>query len=149
MRQDLRKAASMATAMLAVATAFMAGCGGETESEPLSAVDFSHATLANCLKVAGVDFARSVDDLDFLAEAEAEETASLFASTYDRSAELFVDLWEDGDDSREWLMWAAQPFDQDMSPLEIVGSAPSEAYVAYMQEPTSQQERAVDACTNS
>lgn len=128
--------------------ALLVGCGSSSDDNALSAIDFGKSTLASCLKANDATFADSINDLTFLSRAEAEDTASLFGSAYDYSAKLFVDLWEDGDDPREWLMWSAQPFEEDKSPFEIVETASSGSYVAYALRPTAAQRKALEECTD-
>lgn len=135
-------------AIFVLALLLLPGCGGQDPADALSDVDFDKATLASCLKASGARFAETSEDLEFFSQAETEDTASLFGFTYDKSAELFVDLWEDGEDPRVWLLWAAQPFEKDMSPFEIVDSAPSRSYVALMLRPSLQEQRAAKTCTN-
>jgi hypothetical protein len=147
MSRDWRR---LSLGCLLVAFAFLLiGCGsGNSEAgDSLGAIDFGDATFASCLKSSGAHFAQSSDDLDFFSVAQDEDAASKFGFSYDRSAELFVELWEDGDDPREWLMWSAQPFDEDMSPDEIVSSGSSGSYVAYMLKPSSRERQAAKDCT--
>lgn len=132
-----------------LAACLFIGCGGgdSEASDSLAGVDLDEATLAHCLKSSGAQFARASDELDFFSTAEDEETASKFGFRFDRSAQLFVELWEDGDDPREWLMWSAQRFDEDMSPEQIVSSDSPGSYVAFMLNPSRHERQAAKACT--
>jgi len=134
-------------AVMAAVVALMAGCGSESSGRSSSAIDFGKTTVASCLRENNAVFAESTGDLEFFSEAEAEETASKFGFFYDESAKLFIELWEDGDDPREWLMWSAQPFEDDESPSGIMESGPSNAYVAFILEPSPSQRRSLKACT--
>jgi hypothetical protein len=129
-----------------VAAISIIGCGGN-ENESSEHVDFGKGTLAGCLKQSGAKFANSAANLQFFSEAEDEGTASKFGFTYDKSVELFVQLWEDNYDPSDWLMWSAQSFDDDMAPVEIVESGAAGSYVAYLFKPTPSQRRAAQRCT--
>lgn len=133
--------------MFMLLATFVAGCGNGMDRNRLNSIDFTKGTLASCLKASGAEFAVSKKDLDFLSQAESEDMVSLFGSTFEESTKLFIDLWEDSDNVREWLMWSAQPFNEDKSPFEIVDSSPSESYVAYMLNPTQQERRTAVSCT--
>lgn len=130
--------------LLSAVVAF--GCSSEGEGDIRNASDFD-GSLARCLEESGAEFADSSGDLKFLSIAESEDTASLFGSTYEESSELFVDLLQDGDDPREWLVWVAQPFDQERSPFEIAESGSNDSFVAYALEPTPEQRRELKDCT--
>ena len=133
-----------------LALALSIGCGSSTSSNPpaLDQVDFGKATVAYCLKANGASFADSINDLAFFTEAEEEETASKFGFTADEAANLLIELYEDGEEPRTWLLWTGQPFGEQKSPQEIIETAPSEGYVAYVVRPSSSERRRLSDCTN-
>jgi hypothetical protein len=131
---------------LAIASALLMACGNGSQENALNAVDHGKGTLASCLKNRGAKFAQSRDELTFFSDAQVQDTASNFGIAWDESAELFVDRWEDGEDPRTWLLWAAQPFDQEKSPLEIADSATSGSYVAFVLNPTASQRQSLEDC---
>jgi hypothetical protein len=124
------------------------GCGSDGSDGTQSDIDFTGNSLAKCLKDHGATFATDVDELDFFSAAEADDSASMFATYLDRPTELFVQQWRDGEDPREWLLWQAQPFDEERTPAEIVESPTSESYVAYAESPSGSQEKSLESCTD-
>jgi hypothetical protein len=123
------------------------GCGSDGSSNAESDVDFSGNSLAKCLRDNGAKFATDAGELDFFSSAEADDSASMFATYLDRPTKLFVQQWKDGEDPREWLLWQAQPFNKDKTPIEIVDSPSSESYVAYAKSPSRSQKQSLEACT--
>jgi hypothetical protein len=126
---------------------FLGGCGDSGTNVPLSQIDLGRETLARCLQHHGAQFATETRDLSFFDRAEASDTASMFATYLDNPTKLFVQMWQDGDDPRDWLMWQAQPFDENKTPAEIVEAVPSKSYVAYTVNPSNAERRALEACT--
>jgi len=137
-------------AVLILCFMLLSGCGHSESSSDKNEVKITNGTIAKSLQDANATFAKSVDELDFLSEAESEESIAK-AFTFDQKADLLVDLWskfkQQGRPS-EWLMWIAQPFEDDQSPFEIVESSPSDAYVAYVVKPDPAQREAVERCTS-
>ncbi|MDX6602091.1 MAG: hypothetical protein QOF13_1293 [Solirubrobacterales bacterium] len=134
--------------MALLVVTFVGGCGSSDGSGALAEVDFGKPTFASCLRVNGASFAESTDDLAFFSKAEAEDTASKFGFTADESAKLLIQLYEDGEDPRVWLLWTGQPLGEQKSPLEIVEAAPSKGYVAYVLHPSVAQRHAIKGCTS-
>jgi hypothetical protein len=124
------------------------GCGTDGPSNTQSGIDFTGNTLAKCLKDNGAKFAVDAGELDFFSAAETEDSASMFATYLDRPTKLFVQQWRDGEDPREWLLWQAQPFNEERLPVEIVESPSSESYVAYVESPSQDQEQSLESCTD-
>jgi hypothetical protein len=133
--------------VVALLTALLQACGGSS-SDGTSSVDFSDSTLASCLKQNGATFAKEPEELSFFSQAEDEDTASMFATTYDESTKLFVQIWKDGDDPREWLMWQAQSFDKSLSPEAIVEDGPEGSYVAFALKPSEGEKSALESCAS-
>lgn len=147
---------SMLTAVLVIALTSYVGCansrGDQVDSNrnQTSKVDFGKSTVARCLRNNRTTFAASADQLAFLLEAEAHDMVTPYAFAYDQAAKLSIEMWSKAPykDKREWLMWIGQPFEQEMSPLEIVNSPPSRSYVAYVIRPAPGQRRALEGCTH-
>jgi hypothetical protein len=138
-----------AALVVLLAATLPVGCGGSDSrhpDNPLSQVDFGKSTIANCLKTHGAFFAVSTNDLAFFSQAEADDTASKFGFAAEESAGLLVELYEDGEDPREWVVWAIQPLGEQKSPSEIVEDAPSKGYVAYSLQPSNSQRKALEGC---
>ncbi len=135
--------------MAALAGVLLLGCGSSSSSDDaLSEVDFSKATLAGCLKANGATFATSTDELSFYSDAESDGSAAHFGFTSDKPAQLVIDLYGDTEDPRSWLMWTAHSPGEQPSPEEIVSSAPSEGYVAFIENPSASERKALEACTD-
>lgn len=128
--------------------AMLLGCGSGGSGDTGSDIDFADNTLAKCLKDNGAKFAADTGELDFFSAAESDDSASMFATYLDRPTKLFVQQWRDGEDPREWLLWQAQPFDEERTPAEIVESPSSESYVAYAESPNPSQEQSLESCTD-
>lgn len=144
-----RYAFSGSVLMTVLAGTILLGCGGSSNSDDaLGEVDFSQATLASCLKANGATFAMSTDELSFFSEAESDGTSAHFGFKSDEPAQLVIDLYGDTEDPRSWLMWTAHPPGEQPSPEEIVSSAPTEGYVAFIENPSASERKALEACTD-
>lgn len=141
----LTRSCGVVAAILVVAAVL--GCGDSSNSSTVQGeIDFSKRTFAHCLKENGADFAASGDDLEFFAQAEDEDSASHSGFSSDPSAQLVIDLYEDAEDPREWLLWTAHPPGESPSPLEIAERIPWEGYVAYIVEPSASERKALEGC---
>lgn len=133
--------------ILVITIGLLSGCNSDSSTADRSDLDLSDGTIAGCLMDSGATFAESSDELGFLSEAN-EEIAKAF--TFDKKADLIVDLWEkfqERDQPSEWLMWFGQPFGQGESPFEIADKGADGSYVAYVLKPTDAERRAVEGCT--
>jgi hypothetical protein len=156
MRGTARLYLPSAVALAIVAIAFTACSSSRgdqaanSSSNHSSEVNFAKPTLARCLRDSGAVFADSPDQLAFLEKAEAEDAVTPYAFAYDKATRLSIELWSKApnNDKREWLMWIGQPLEQEMSPKEIVRSAPSRSYVAYAIRPSLVKRRALEGCMN-
>jgi hypothetical protein len=137
-------AAFTTVTVLVVLGMLLFGCGSDGSSDSLSEIDLSSQTLAKCLKSHGAQFATEESDLDFF----DEDSASMFATYLDKPTKLFVQIWQDSEDPREWLLWQAQPFDEEKTPMEIVDSPSAKSYVAYIVRPSDDQRQLLGACTD-
>jgi hypothetical protein len=139
---------SSAAGIAVLASIVLANCGSKDDPDGTTGIARSKSALARCLANNGATFAESADELAFLAQAETNETASLFASTYEEATGLFVDLWMDDYGPPDWLMWVAQPFQEERSPVEVAESDAADSYVAYALRPTRAERRELKKCTD-
>jgi hypothetical protein len=106
-------------------------------------------SIGVCLSRSGALRADAVGDLEFLAEAEADDEVSKVAFAFDRQARLFVNVWnattKDGRPP-QWIVWFGQPFDSHEEPRDIVQSASADGYVMFLDGPTSRQRLRTSRC---
>lgn len=123
------------------------GCGNQASDFSQASVAVDQSRIGTCLRNAGASLAEGKDDLAFFRQAQDEDAASLFGSAFEDSKMLFVDLWQDSDERREWLMWVAQPFEEEESPLEIATMDSDNSFVLYAVRPSVGERRSLKSCT--
>ena|ERR1051325_845219 len=119
------------------------GCGSSSSHVSVGEINFKNGTLAKCLKNGGASFATEPAEISFFNEG----SSSKFATYFDRAAKLIVQIWQDGEDPREWLLWQAEQFDERNTVMEIVESPMQGDYVAYVVKPSRAQRLALESCT--
>jgi hypothetical protein len=119
------------------------GCGSSDSHDPVGRIDFGNRTLAKCLKDGGASFATEPADISFFDES----SSSKFATYFDRAAKLIVQIWQDGEDPREWLLWQAEQFDERNTVMDIVESPTGKDYIAYVVKPSHAQRLTLENCT--
>ncbi len=119
------------------------GCASSSSHESVSQVDFGDKTLAKCLRAGGASFATEPADVSFFNES----SSSKFATYFDKAAKLIVQIWQNGEDPREWLLWQAERFNERHTVMEIVDSPTEHHFVAYAVRPQNAQRLALENCT--
>jgi len=129
--------------LAATAAALLSACNEAGD------VDFSEATVANCLKEGGAEFAESVDELGFYSKASmAEEVSGAGYIHDDEVADLVINVWTEESDGKppEWIVWVAQPYLQHKRLEQIVDTDPPRSYVAYAFRPSPSNRRQLESC---
>lgn len=142
------RAGAVLFAMLAVL--YGTGCGeGETKTHTKKPLYTAQDSIGGCLLKGGAQRADDDDDLEFLQQAESNDEVAKILFALDRRAQLFVNAWtavpREGRPP-SWIVWFAQPFDKELSPMEIVQSLDSEGYVMFLVDPTKEERRGTERC---
>jgi hypothetical protein len=130
----------------------LGGCGRSetaTTTTTSAQLHIEKGSIGACLMRGGASLALSTDELDFLAEAEADDELSKVSFAFDRRSQLFVNVWKaTRKDNRppRWIVWFARPFDSDKTPLEVAGSSSADGYVLFLDHPTPRQRSRTDRC---
>lgn len=138
-----------ALALALVLTASLAACGNNSQENLRKPAASKPGSVERCLWEANVQFAKSVGDLDFLFEAQADEAVAKPGIAFDKAAGIVVNIWskaETDNEPPEWLMWIGQPFNQSRSPVEIVEGKARRSYVGYLLRPSKSQRRRAGSC---
>jgi hypothetical protein len=128
------------------------GCGSSDGSaEAAEEFTIKKGSVGHCLLKAGAERATTASDLDFLSEAESDDEVSKVAFAFDRRARLFVNVWTGSSLNNRpppWVVWFAQPFDEDIStsPIEMIRSGQPKSYVMYLNNPSLSERNRAEAC---
>lgn len=125
-------------------------CGGSGQDDrSTNKVQLPRHSVGACLQDGGAIFARSTQDLSFLAEAEAADQVSKPGFAYDRRGKVAISVWTDAlsdSNAPQWTIWIGQPFGETRSPFEIAGAAPPHSYVLYVNHPTTRMQGQLSTC---
>ena len=135
-----------------VVVACLVSCGSDQrDGDMREAVktSFLSGSIGACLMNRGARPAKSISNLHFLDEAEANDEVSKPGFGYDRREKIVVSVWSQPPFEAappQWIVWVAQPFGESMSPFEIVRKKPSRTYVMFVNHPSRSVRRRLEGC---